>query len=210
MNLILRLFPFHTWRRCSNLYCSSSFRDSPFSEPLDFLLSLEFRCPILFLGFHPFSFLTLSISSFIMSSDNLTYFSSPLSSVSPLGLRKSPIMSFVLKLKFSLLIFVMFLFSKYCKRKSSYKRQQLWWCTNEIIIILVTYPGNVRILFEPLPTRSHVDHLSAYPRLGVLADRGLPSPPVRQRSSEIIRFRGVVSLVFTSATWKEVIVRPIL
>ena len=105
-----------TWSLCNNLYWSSTLWASPLS-PLDRLPpSRDLRGPILFLGFQPFSFRTLSISSFICSSVSRTYFSSPvLSSVSPLGLRKSPIINFVLKLKFSLRMEVMCLFSKYWK-----------------------------------------------------------------------------------------------
>ena len=113
LNYISEMY-FPTCNRWSNLYCSSSFMGSFLSDPFDFLPPPSREPgPILLLGFHPFSLRTLSISSFISSQVNLTYFSSPLSSVSPLGRKKSPTINFVLKLKFSRLMLVTPRFSRY-------------------------------------------------------------------------------------------------
>ena len=64
-------------------------------------------------GFHPFSRLNLSMSSNISFSERRTYFSSPFSRHLPVGLRKSPMKTLVLKLKCSLWRFLMPFFSRY-------------------------------------------------------------------------------------------------
>ena len=65
-------------------------------------------------GFHPFSRLNLSMSSNISFSESRTYFSSPFSlHLCPVGLRKSPMKTLVLKLKCSLWRSLMPFFSRY-------------------------------------------------------------------------------------------------
>ena len=65
-------------------------------------------------GFHPFSRRNLSMSSYISFSVSLAYFSSPFSLIFPVGLRKSPMNTLVLKLKCSRWSFLMPFFSIYC------------------------------------------------------------------------------------------------
>ena len=67
------------------------------------------------LGFQPFSRRNLSMSSYISFPDSLAYFSSPFSLIFPVGLRKSPMKTLVLKLKCSRWRFLTPFFSRYCK-----------------------------------------------------------------------------------------------
>ena len=60
--------------------------------------------------------------------------------------------------------------------------------------VLSTHPNDIRILFEPLPAGSAVHHLPPDARLGVLPDGCLPPPASGQRSSQVIRLTGVISL----------------
>ena len=67
------------------------------------------------LGFQPFSRRNLSMSSYISFPESLAYFSSPFSLIFPVGLRKSPMKTLVLKLKCSRWRFLTPFFSRYYK-----------------------------------------------------------------------------------------------
>ena len=66
-------------------------------------------------GFQPFSRRNLSMSSYISFPESLAYFSSPFSLIFPVGLRKSPMKTLVLKLKCSRWRFLTPFFSRYYK-----------------------------------------------------------------------------------------------
>ena len=66
--------------------------------------------------------------------------------------------------------------------------------------IKATYPDDVWVLFEPLAAGRHVHDLAPDAGLGVLADGGLAPPARGQRGAQVIRLRGVVTLVLASVT----------
>ena len=76
-------------------------------------------------GFHPFSRRNLSMSSYISFSVSLAYFSSPFSLIFPVGLRKSPMNTLVLKLKCSRWSFLMPFFSMYCNHNGKKLRKSV-------------------------------------------------------------------------------------
>ena len=66
-----------------------------------------------------------------------------------------------------------------------------------------THPNDVRILFEPLSTRSNIHDLSSDARLGVFPDCGLSLPSSLEGSIQVIILGGIVTLVLHRASYNS-------